>query len=211
MPFPIGLALAGLGMGGGLLKGIFGGGGLTGHREKFKQVPRFTPEQQTALSSLLGQGMQNTDFGNIENLARTNFQTQTVPSLAERFTSMGGLQGTGGTQRSSGFQDALGRAGAGLEQNLAGMRSQFGMQQLGMGLQPRFENAYSPRQAGGLEQALGGLMGMAPMAAMNPQMFGLPSQGLLGGQQTSNVNLQQLMQMLPFIQNGGLQSTQAYQ
>jgi len=205
MPFPIGLALAGLGMGGGLLKGIFGGGGLTGHREKFKQVPNFTPEQTNALNSLLSQGMQNTDFGNIENLARTNFQTQTVPSLAERFTSMGN------GQRSSGFQDALGRAGAGLEQNLAGMRSQFGMQQLNMGLQPRFQNAYSPRQAGGLEQGLGGLMGMAPMAMMNPQMFGFGGQGMMGQQPGGNqVNLQQLLQMLPMIQ-GGLQSTQAYQ
>src|SRR5579864_1494292 len=48
------------------------------------QFPRFTPNQLSALDFFLQQGMQNSDFGNIENLARENFETKTIPSLAER-------------------------------------------------------------------------------------------------------------------------------
>ena len=203
------LALAGGAALGGLAKGLFGGGGLTGKREQFKQVPLYNTQQQQAMSSMLGQGMQNADFGNIENREVNRFQTQTIPSLAERFTSMGGSG-----QRSSGFQNALGMAGSDLGQQLAALRSQFGLQQMSMGLRPQFENAYMPRQAGGIEQALGGLSNFLPMAMMSPGSFGMGGQGLYGGGQQggqNQINLQQLLQMLPMVQGGGLQTTQAYQ
>lgn len=52
---------------------------------------------------------------------KTQFEQETVPALAERFAGQGALS-------SSGFQQALGSAGAGLSQQLAslreGMRSQ---------------------------------------------------------------------------------------
>ena len=57
------------------------------------------------------------DFEPLRQQAMTQFNTQTVPSLAERFTSLGG------GQRSSAFQGALGQAGAGLQENLAGMQT----------------------------------------------------------------------------------------
>ena len=130
------------------------------------QLPRFSPQQQEIQSQMLSQlgpllqqmqqPQQKFDFGPLAQQARTQFRTQTVPGLAERFTSMGG-----GGQRSSAFQGALGRAGAGLEENLAGTQSQIGLQQQGMeqqrlqgllsallggGLQSPYENIYIPRQ-----------------------------------------------------------------
>lgn len=141
-------------IGGGLFNAASGGlnginfGGTPGHLEQFQ---RYTPEQQQVLQSLLQQGAQNADFGPIEAQARRNFSEVTVPSLAERFTSLGGQGG----QRSSAFAGTLGQAASGLESNLAALRSQYGMQQLGLGLQPQFENAYFTRQPGLGEQLLG--------------------------------------------------------
>jgi len=123
---------------------------LTGKSGKFRQVPRFTSTQESALDQLLSQGLGNMNFGPIEQQARTNFQTQTVPGLAERFTAMGN------GQRSSAFQGALGQAGAGLNEALAALRSQYGLQQAQMGLQPRFESSYMAGQPGLLGQLGGG-------------------------------------------------------
>ena len=53
------------------------------------------------------------------------FNEQTVPGLAERFSGMGA-----GAQRSSGFQQALGQAGAGLSEQLGSLRG--GMQMQGL-------------------------------------------------------------------------------
>lgn len=137
-------------------------GGSSGSRE---QIQRFTPQQEQALNSILQQalgGLQGNqfDFGPIEQQARTGFAQQTIPSIAERFTSMGE-----GGQGSSAFQSALGRAGAGLEQGLAGMKQQYGLQQqgnlqnlLGMGLAPQFENVEYQRSPGMLEGLAGPLM-----------------------------------------------------
>lgn len=124
---------------------VIGGQGnpLTGYGSTTEQLPRFSPEQQSALSQLLQQGLSNADFSNIEKQARTQFQTQTVPSIAERFAGL-----SSGPAGSSRFRGALGAAGAGLEQNLAALRSQYGLQQLGLGLQPTFENIYTPRSEG---------------------------------------------------------------
>lgn len=46
---------------------------------------------------------------------KRQFEEQTVPGLANRFAGLGALS-------SSGFQQALGQAGAGLSENLAGLR-----------------------------------------------------------------------------------------
>jgi hypothetical protein len=128
---------------------------------------------QQALSLLQGgKAPGSFDFAPIAQQARTQFQTQTIPGLAERFTAMGG------GQRSSAFQSALGRAGAGFEENLAGLQSKYGLAQqgqntqllqllLGMGSQPSYESAYFPGQPGLLQSAapalgqLGGLAGLS--------------------------------------------------
>ena len=152
--------MAGLGGAGGLLSGLMGGGGLLGKGEHVQQFQKYSPQQQMVLNNLLSQGSQNSNWGDIEKNEVNRFNTQTIPGLAERFTSMGDSG-----QRSSGFQQALGMASSDLGQNLAGMRSQFGMQQLNMGLQPQFENVFRPAQPGGLEQGLGSIMKLLPMLA----------------------------------------------
>lgn len=130
-----------------------------------QQFQNYTPQQQMALNQLLSQGMQGLDTGVLENQARQGFAQNTIPSIAERFTSMGG------GQRSSAFAGALGSAGAGLETSLAGLRQGRLMQMLQMGLTPQFENAYIPGSQGlfgsmlpGLSQGAGAAGGLAAMA-----------------------------------------------
>ncbi len=113
------------------------------------------------LLQLLKGGGNSQSFAPIAQQARTQFNTQTIPSLAERFTAMGG------GQNSSAFQGALGSAGAGLEQNLAAQGSQHNnqlMQLLGsLSGQPQFENIAFPGQPGalhGLFEALGKALGV---------------------------------------------------
>jgi hypothetical protein len=100
------------------------------------------------------------DFSPIGNQELERFYTQTIPSIAERFTSMGG------GQRSSAFQGALGQAGRSLGNDLAAQQqgynlqqqqlaqNQFGMNQnlytnlLNMGLRPQFESNLQPGRGG---------------------------------------------------------------
>ena len=130
-----------------------------------QQISRFKPSQQMALDNLLQQGMsglqnlnQSYDLAPIEQEARSQFQSQTIPSIAERFTAMGS------GPRSSNFIGRLGAAGAGLEQSLASLRSNVGLQQRGqqqnflsqllsLGLQPQNDTLHSPEQPGFLQSA----------------------------------------------------------
>ncbi len=136
-----------------------------GSKPQNQQLGRFTPQQSNlqnqSIQQLLqllqgGQGIggQAPGFAPIAQKAQTQFNTQTIPSLAERFTALGG-------QNSSAFQGALGSAGAGLNENLAALESQYGLQQnaqnqqlmqllSGIGFQPQFENIVSPGQPGAL-------------------------------------------------------------
>jgi hypothetical protein len=143
----------------------------------FGQMNRFSPETVAALHWLLQQGQQNSDFGPIEERARNQFYSQTVPSLASRFTSMGGLG------RSSGFQDAIGRAGSDLESQIAALRSQYGLQQFGLGIQPQYENYYMMGQPSIMQSALSSLLPLAGKAAIGGMIGGPAGAGIaaLGG------------------------------
>lgn len=112
---------------------------------------RFDPNQSN-LMDILGQlgllGLQGNDFsfGPIENQAREGFAQQTIPSIAERFSSLG-------AQKSSAFGQTLGQAGAGLESDLAQQKQLYNLQRQGLfqnlaslGLNPKFESIYSPKQ-----------------------------------------------------------------
>ncbi len=165
-----------------------------GSPSRTQQFTNFNPQQQQAFSQILQmalQGLQNPQqgFQPIENQARTQFNTQTIPSLAERFTSMGGDS----RQQSSGFAGAIGAAGSGLEQALASLRSQYGIQNqnslqnlLGMGLTPQYETAYTPRQPGFLESLFGSL-GQAAGSAVP-----LLAAGSTGGASTALTGLSAL-------------------
>ena len=70
----------------------------------------------------------------VEQQYTRNFAQNTVPGLAERFTSMGQ-----GGQHSSAFQGALGQAGAGMNEDLAALRQSHLMNLLNIGLKPQNE------------------------------------------------------------------------
>lgn len=136
-----------------------------GNPEMFTQVPKFSPEIAGNLNQLLEstfQGLQNPSqgFQPIANEAIHRYETQGVPSLAERFTAMGG------GQRSSAFQNALASGRGDLERSLGAMQAQYGLQnrsglldQLKMGLLGQPEFMHSARQPGFFENLLGPLLG----------------------------------------------------
>lgn len=162
----IGTAIgAGLGALGGGFAGLFGGGKEGG----VQQAQKHNPEQQNILNFLLQQGQQGIQnpyagFAPIAQQARNQFSQQTVPSLAERFTSMGN-----NSLSSPAFASQIGQAGAGLEEALAALQSQYGqqnqhnaLQMLSLGLSPSFENFYQGSQPGFGENLLSGTIQAAP-------------------------------------------------
>jgi len=165
---------------------------LFGSEEKLKKVSNLNKGQGQFLNQLIkmlqgmsgegggyGQAMgllqdylnpQSDVYQNFEKPYLRQFNEQTIPGLAERFAGMGAQ---GGALSSSGFGQALGSAGAGLQENLAQMKT--GMQRsaagdimgqfnqlagLGLGTQP-FSYQQKPASAGligtGLSSFLGGL------------------------------------------------------
>jgi len=181
---------------------------LFGSKGKMQQYSIMDPQQLAASNLFLNQAQQGIQdpyagFAPIEQHARSQFQ-QSIPSIAERFTSMGQ-----GAQRSSGFQSALGRAGAGLEESLAAMRAQYGMQnrgqmmQLGqMGMQPRFQNYYK-QGSQGLMQQLAPLLSQIGMGAATG---GLTGMGLFGrGMMNQYQGGQGMGSILPLLMMGGMQ------
>ena len=165
--FPgIGTAIgAGLGALGGGLGGLLGGG----KEGEVKQVATLNPQQENILNFLLQQGHQGLQnpyagFAPLAQQARKQFAQQTVPSLAERFTSMGNA-----SLSSPAFASQLGQAGAGLEEALAALQSQYGMKNqqhalslLSLGLSPAFQNFYQASQPGFGENLLSGTLQAAP-------------------------------------------------
>lgn len=154
---------------------------LTGYESQIHQLPRFSPQQISTLDQLRQQGMQGLqgnkfDFAPIEQQARQDFERKTIPSIAQRFSNVGGI-GSGAYGRQ------LGQAGQDLETNLAGMRQGYNLQQqdfsknlLGLGLQPQFDTKIEA-SAPGLAQTLPG-----NLAQSLPSLLLLLSQlGYLGG------------------------------
>ena len=168
---PIGTAI-GAGVGGlaGLLSGGLSGNvkkdkktGLTANQMEqqgnpgysgngqFDQAPsKFTPQQQQAINALLAQGQTNLSnptagFEPIESAARSKFQRESIPGLAERFTALGGSD----TRGSSDFAGMLGGAQSEFDQGLAALKAQYGQQgqqnalnMLQLGLTPQHEQIY---------------------------------------------------------------------
>jgi hypothetical protein len=150
------------------------------------QMSTMTPEQQQFLSQFMGglgeatpqmfqylNQLLSGDSQSYNDFAAPmmrQFQEETIPGIAERFGGMG-------AQSSSGFQQSLGKAGAGLQENLAALRSQLQMQatnqlqgMIGQGLGTKsFENLYMPAQPGmiqGMAQGAGQALGQAGASAM---------------------------------------------
>jgi hypothetical protein len=134
---------------------------FAGTPAQLQQPNRFNPQQMQAILQILQGGMQQFQnptqgFAPIADQARRQFNEITVPSLAERFTSMGA-----GAQSSPAFAQLLGSAGVGLEGNLAAQQAQYGLQSrgqglqaLGLGLTDPYLNIQTPQQGGFLQQIL---------------------------------------------------------
>jgi hypothetical protein len=178
---------------------------LFGTPERTQQFQLKTPQQQGLQNQAIGgagnllqrllSNTGNIDFAPIAQEARNQFQTQTIPGLAERFTA---FQGGQGGQRSSAFQGALGSAGAGLERGLAADASRFGLQQnqqqqnllnmlFGVGQQQSFENLFRPREAGFLENSANKLVDYLP--SIIGALFGVPLPPMGGRQQQEGNSL----------------------
>lgn len=121
------------------------------------QISTITPQQQQLQESLMPLLMQLLQgnvqgFGPIEEEARANFKNKTIPSLAERFSALGGSPGG-----SSGFAGLLGEASTGLERSLASQKAQFGNQRLAQLLGPALQSnlAYIPASQGLVQNVLG--------------------------------------------------------
>lgn len=162
---------------------------LMGSPSGVSQIPRFNPGQMNAQQGLLQmgqQGLQNPyqGFAPIAQQARSQFNQQTVPSIAERFTSMGGARGSNALS-SPAFASQLGQSGAGLEEALASLQAQYGMQNqsqfmnmMQMGMQPQYDNYASQEQPGMLQNilpALGKLGMHAGAAYMTGGTSAIPS------------------------------------
>lgn len=175
---------------------------LFGRSGRVEKIPTQDPRQQQFSQQALAQAQQmlpnlsqTTTTPAEAALRRHTLQTKTVPSIAERFTAMGGSG-----QRSSGFEGALGSAGSELELNLAAMDERNRQSDLNrqmqlfgglsnLGMQPSFQREYVQGDPGlvsqigtpllsGLGAGAGAYMasGGNPLAAL---MSGLG--GILGG------------------------------
>ena len=172
---------------------------LFGKKEKFRQIPTMSEGQQgfqnealKRMMGLLGPGG-GLDTSAMEQQARGNFMSKTVPGIAEMFTNMGS-----GGQSSSAFQGALGEAGAGLEQNISAMKPQMNMQLLqslmGPGMQQGFDTYHEQAQPG----LLGQLAGPGAMMAAQGGVFGRGAMNAARGNPGSG-GMNNLMQMLPML------------
>ena len=160
-----GAALGGLASRGNVGETLFGKEGQT------KTFQRFTPEQQKlqnqAISNLMA-GLQpggQLDFGPIAQRARSQFSQQAIPTIAERFSSLGQ-----NALSSPALYSQLGGSAANLEEALAAQQGAFQQRNmmglLGLAGQPSFETAYMPRQRGLFEIGGSALLQALPYLAM---------------------------------------------
>ena len=145
---------------------------LQGRAGGLQKVPRYSGDQERAFNSLLRQGLEGIQnptagFEPYAQRARQNFQSQTVPSLLERFSA-----GTGGALSSPSLASQLGAAGSQLESNLATGAADYGlqnrqqlMQLLQLGLSPQFDYQQTPEQAGALSSMAPQLLQLLPLLA----------------------------------------------
>lgn len=148
--------------------------------KKQQNIPMFNPQIMKMLEGMAPDAynkMQSNqfDFAPIEQQARANFQSKTLPGIAERFTAMGD------NKNSSNFMGALGSAGAGLEMGLGAMKQDYNLQQQGNLMNLMQMGMKDPYYRIGAQPGM--LQGM--------------SQGL--GQGSGEVGIQMLMKLLPML------------
>jgi hypothetical protein len=140
------------------------------------QVPRYSPEQMNVFNTSLNkaleglnkpqmqpynfgpirQGLEQNSFAPIAQREVSRFQTQTVPTIAERFTSFGNNSNRG----SSAFTGALSQGGVDLGERLAALGSNFGLKQQELsqnlaGLESKYGLDYNAQNTTQLNNLLG--------------------------------------------------------
>lgn len=174
-----------------------------GTPQGFQQTPTGTQGQQDLIQQLIqglsgggtGGGPLGAGLGNLQGIlsgdpkafeafaapAKRQFQEQTVPGIAERFSGLG-------AQGSSAFGQQLGAAGAGLEENLSAQRSGLQSQALsqlagllGQSQAPQFDTQNIVSQPGFLQSLLK-ILGQVGGAAIGGQALSGGLGGLIGGQ-----------------------------
>jgi hypothetical protein len=150
----------------------------------------YTPYQMNAMNQMLGAGLQGINKANFEpirNRVIRDYEQKIMPSIAERFTSLG-------AQNSSAFNSAIGQAGAELSENLADMESRFYQQNqpfyqqlMAMGLQPQFDKYISQGQ-GGMQQSFQqtGMKELFKALSKMGQSFGQSGQTFAAGDNRPN-------------------------
>ncbi len=172
-----------------------------------------TPQQQGVLDNInqyLGRGVGGLDlpggqsnFAPIAEQAQRNFQQRTVPTLAERFGSLG--NSSGASLSSPDLYKQLGNAGANLEGDLASLQSQHGLQQQGQqannyfnllnaGLGSQFDYEVMPGQRSGISDIWNSAKGTIGNAAIGYATGG-PA-GATAGILSGLMNPQQYQQYL---------------
>ena len=130
------------------------------------QYDLLSKQQQPVFSNLLGlldQSIGQQDFSGIENQYRNEFYNQTIPTIMERLTAMGG-------ENSSALTNQLAGAGADFELGMGGLKSQYLQNQLGMLLNPGFQqNKYTdiryPQMSWWKQALIGAAPGIAQAGA----------------------------------------------
>lgn len=177
---------------------------LFGEGPKHKSYNLYSKEQKNRLNDLLQrtQGPQGLVFNRLQALLSGDpsasaafeapylrqFREQIIPGISEQFAGMG----SHGALSSSGFQQSLGSAAAGLSERLAAMREQLAqgaMQQL-----PQYLNLGLQQQKGhyiqeGNSGILGGIAGAIPgIISAGASMFSSPSAPAAGPGTASSGN-----------------------
>lgn len=154
---------------------------FTGSPEQALFFPTMSPQQEQLQAQImqilgpllgrLGQQAGQSGFAPIAQEELRRFHTETVPTLAERFTALGG-----GAQRSSGFQSALSRGAQALGSQLGALGAQYGLKEraLNQGLAtnllspsflPQFQSLYQQGSPSGFTQAAPALAQLAATLA----------------------------------------------
>lgn len=146
------------------------GNAWTGYSPALMQYSPYEANQRQMMNQIGQMGLQGLlsgqmpggmSFEPIKQSYEQNYRQNVIPSMAERFASLGG-EGAAG---SSGFKASMIGAENQLQTQLAGMQSQYQqqmlpylMQMLGVGLNPQNEQQFLPGQAGVLENFGGQFM-----------------------------------------------------
>jgi len=156
---PVGTGIgAGVGFLGGLYDDIthdYSGGASQRNTQRPNQIALQDSLIDRIQQRLNGQG----GLSAMSQNAINRFNSQTVPSLAERFTSLG----SGGSQGSSAFSQAIGNAGADLNSNLQEMDFNQILQLLGHALGQSSENIQYQDAPGFGENSAKGLAQLLPL------------------------------------------------